>query len=405
MGISAALRPVTIAANILGGIIASTEKLDKVSKLFISIFDGFQLLFSGEWLAPIGALRGRLEAFSKLVGAVNLINRIKEWICVDETLKGTPDEGKRFWQAKKTTWYKIGGRLTLTVAQAIDTLKFIDAMGILKLGKIAAYAVGNVPVLNLIKDSFIIVSSGCTIIDSGLKLRKSQAAYHKLTSKREIWKDISNFYASSEKVKKSKHEKAKVKLAAKENKIVNKLIAKYKCSNYCDAFKVNRYEEYVYYLENGDLKEFLQEKPRIRLKELNQRNLDLEAEKKAMNEGCKEYNKLDADQTVLKKKIERMKSYDTSDKQVLAAHKFKVYVVRATNLGRERMKPWLDIANSVAKIAIICLSTAFLALGWASLPFTLTLWAVGLVVSAVGMKFLYDDIYKEKLKEPVFVKV
>lgn len=425
-------------------IVTKTDGTEKASKFVISVIETMQQapFISGVVLAPLVILRGRLKAFTEIVSALAFLNRGKEWFTPDDSLEGTAEQGKRFWQSNKNTkvkiWHtnitimpKIWNRACLTVSAAIDTAKFLDSMEFIRLGKIASFAIGRVPVLGLVKDTAVMGASVFSFWENCQKLENSSANYSKVKKKHRAWQAVSDLNKPSKAVS----VKARLSETKRKDAAINACKA-YAAKKYSaeiqqrqDRFgaadaKVIKWTKYKKAIEEGRFSDFCNAKKEslkaklvaaitkkeqvLHIAELELKQLKLAGETTPpqLEEKVKTITKLKEEIAVLKKKLHNLTAMSEKDIALWKEEKLKV---REDNISTNRNKSWITIANEVVKLVLIGSAITSMALGVTTLftvgsfvvSASLAITLMGLLANSIGItKFLYDEFHKKDKPEP-----
>lgn len=210
--------PACVIPEALSRVISTGDGLEKTSKFVVCVLDGAVNIAkhcaemaesTGEiaFLTVAVVLKGKLKVVAEIISGLAFINRVFEWVC--------PEAGKSrpFWlnppinfaQVKKTrslrsinpaellSWAsKVVSRVFLTVGNFIDLMKLFDSIGLLTLGKVASTAIGSVPILGLVKDTVIVISSVFSIVSNAATLVNVVPKWNKARKKRNLWRTVAH---------------------------------------------------------------------------------------------------------------------------------------------------------------------------------------------------------------------
>lgn len=328
--------------------VSSIEPIDKISKIIYRSID-FVSNLTGKVSIAFTMLSFRLKDTADIIEGIALPGRVKEIACPDEN-------GKYFF--RKSSWQKCADRVFLVAASVFKTVYIGVKLSLLNLGKIAKVVIGKgVPLLRLIPDSLIAISSFFNCWENKNVLKEANANHKLATEKVERWSNRST------------------------------LIEQVRKGNYWEMVE----------LEKNYKAKVEQLKTEIR-------------ESDAATDGPAIAQK----SALIKKYEERMKKIKLHDNVGLANDlaksdiNFKVqkWSVEQSNAQITKTKAWLGIANSVGKIYVITFATTIFGLGLTTTPFMLALLGTGIVVDSIGLtKILHDYAVKKQpsLKEPVRV--
>lgn len=177
----------------IGRTVTNIEGLEKFNKFVIA---GVELtkFFYQHIPEPVLELTSHLKVFVEVVGACEIITRIREWIVPESP--GVPGKEKPFWRNPGTSKTRILSKAILTVGKFLETLVVLDKYKLINLGAFAA-SVARVPIfffvrflppLSVIKDVFILSSAALAVVDNSRKCRTAHAQISKNTLKLKKWK-------------------------------------------------------------------------------------------------------------------------------------------------------------------------------------------------------------------------
>ena len=148
------------AARGFGFIVGNGAALSKTVKVALPIFKLIQIAVPGA--EGVKSFADMLSTVKSFFSGLSLFNRGNEFLAPGEFVK-----------MRKKGWQKVVSRVNLTFGNAMSLATFLDKVNLIQLGKIATFAVGNIPVFKLIHDSFIVISSGLGIWSSALDVKKA----------------------------------------------------------------------------------------------------------------------------------------------------------------------------------------------------------------------------------------
>lgn len=120
----------------LGRTAKKLDGLDKCFKCIIPIGDLWTHCLGSSQVYTI--LKGEMKIFGEFVGVTNLFSRIKEWTDEKERAKFLKD------------WQLTVQKVTLTIATFLDSVKFLETIKLINLGKISCAPV-QLPIFGLVK--------------------------------------------------------------------------------------------------------------------------------------------------------------------------------------------------------------------------------------------------------------
>ncbi|MBA3815052.1 MAG: hypothetical protein H0X29_00720 [Parachlamydiaceae bacterium] len=318
--------------NITNQAVSKTENLQKVAKITSTTIE-FVALLTGKVVTAFKLLSSRLRDTSDVIESFCLIGRVKELAC--------PDKGEYF--LKKNTWQKCADRIFLTAAAVFKTINIAAKFAFINLGKAAKFAVGNVPVLRLIPDTLIMISSFFSLWDN---------------------KNVSR--NKSEKV---------AEAACKAQKWLYRplIIDNVRSGNNETIFSLkNNYEMKCALLE----RQIHGLNPDVHSREI--------AKKSAVLNKYRDRLSLIANNNY----AELASDLDKQD----ICFKQRYWSVEHNNQKFNKNKAWLGVASSASKIFVITLATTGTALGLCTAPWVLSLMAIGIAVDSLGLtKSLYES--------------
>jgi hypothetical protein len=318
--------------------ISKNENLMKVSKITFKIID-FVSMLTGKITTAFKMLSARLKDTADVIEGFCLVGRVKELAC--------PDKGEYF--LRKSTWQKCADRIFLTAASVFKTINIGVKFSLISLGRAAKFAFGNVPVMRLIPDSLVAISSFFSVWDNKNVSQKTSQKLALANSKVEKWANRPNQVAA---------------VRSGDSEAVFNLKIDYQ-------IKSALLEREIHGLD-----------PASRSKEI--------AKKTA----------------VLNKYQDRLELIAKNNHAVLAdelakpdiALKQKNWSLEYSNQKFNQNKAWLGIAASAAKIFVITMATTTTAMGLCTAPWTLSVMAVGIAVESIGLtKALYETAKPQEL--------
>lgn len=325
----------------------------------------------------------------------NLGKQLKDTIIVFETLRFigavktliTPDAktGEYFLRSAKNSWQKCVDRVALLFHTCFKMIKGLNRFGFVDLGFMAKDAIGKLPIFTLVMDSFMIVSASFGTWDNVLKSLPRARSTQKL---------------ANEKLEKWEYRLTDIDML----KVNDKSTCKHFESRY--ANKANSLHAELDQLEkNNRLNEdTLQEV--LDMKAKGETKLSVESQEKIIAE-CQKVNTDNAAKKAIIEaklgKVERRVSMiaennfkelaEELEKKDIKFKERKWETVKA-NGGRDELKTWSRIANSVGKIAVILFAFTLTALNVWTTPFLLSLLAMGILVDSIGLtKILLEKFY------------
>lgn len=311
--------------------VATTENLEKVAKISYRTIDFFSLL-TGKVSSAFTMLSSRLKDTADVAESLRLISRVKEFAC--------PVNGEYF--LKKNTWQKCADRIFLTAATVFKTINLAVKFTFISLGKIAKFAIGKVPVTWIVPESLMVVSNLFGAWDN-----------------------------------KNIHQKASQKLAIANNKIEkwsnrSVMVADVRAGECETIFNLkNSYQLKSAYLER-DI-----------------HDSDRTTESKATAKKTATLNKYRHRLDLIAKDSYAELADDLAKQDAALKH-------RHWNIERDHQKicqnkARLGIASNISKIFVISMAFTGMALGLCTVPWILSLTAVGISTDTIGLtKSLYD---------------
>lgn len=310
--------------------ISKSENLEKVAKVTFKTID-FVSLLTGKVVTAFKLFSSRLKETADVLELFCFVGRFKELACPD-------NKGQYFLQ--KSTWQKCADRIFLTTASVFKTINMAAKFTFISLGKAAKFAFGKVPVLKLIPDSLVMVSSFFNIWDNKNITKEKSGKLANACSKIEKWSNRPALIAA---------------VRSEDPKAVSNLKNHYEMQS-------SRLEQEIRCLEAAG-------------KDIAKKTVVLNKYKDRLNliaqNNCAELaNEL--------------------DKQDIA-FKHKYWSTEHGNQKIGQNKAWLGIASSASKIFVITMATTGTALGLSTAPWVLSLLAVGIAVDSIGLtKSLYE---------------
>jgi hypothetical protein len=151
-------------------LVNDTDAFNRASKVAQAII-GFLSTILTEFAPGTGAA---LDVLAKLRVAPDAAVAITNATCVVQRVHDFTDPTERARITK--TPQKLISRITLTVGQALDTVRFLDSMDIVNVGPLNASAMGKLSIINLVKNAFIVISSVFSIWDSAKTISAEKAS-------------------------------------------------------------------------------------------------------------------------------------------------------------------------------------------------------------------------------------
>lgn len=420
-----------ITAKACGSIDEKTDTLGKFVKVVIPVLDIAKTVFS---LVPgyaglctgLDLLRGQLNTAKSVINATNILERGWEW----------SDHKAR--AAVLSSWKKTANRVTLTAAQVLETVGFVDKLSYGFFSQ-ASMTLAHIPVIDMVKNTLYMASATFGIWYAAPELIKARKGIAEGSQSRKKWKQLQMELGSAEQFQSKK-------VAAKYQAKIDQAE---KCCKGADGARIARWKEYVAALEKDASQENyrervtkFQELKKDRLLEKYESSLnnlgttsaeqqDKVAElgkaikdeqthladagkrqaakiRKSLKETQSELTAAKAELAMIKKLETYKKAIVSGDIAKLADHKVEKYSTRVANSKKLQTKSWISIAVDVGKIVMISLGMLAMALN-PILPFlsgtaaSLVLCGMSAVSNALGLtKNLYADIAPKPVKEPVF---
>lgn len=322
----------------------TSEPLEKLSKMIFRAAD-FAMAWTGKVSEPLLELSNRLKNTVVVFEGVNLFGRIKELACPN------PKTGEYFFQT--SSWAKCADRVFLTVAGVFKMMNAGIKFGLIQLAQLAKMSFGRIPLLRLIPDTLVAISSFFSICDNVNVVKTTGEKLATANEKAEKW---SRRPALIEQVRSGNVEE----------------ITKLK----------SYYQGRVVSFEN---------------------QLDKEMEKVKQERNVDEISKYGAALRKCHARIEminnqeHIKLADDLAKQDVKFKQHKWSVVK----GNETIgvnKAWLGIVGGVSKIFVIAVAAGMTTLGLVTTPYALSLLAIGITVDSIGFtKTMYDFIRKPQV--------
>lgn len=156
---------------------AAADKLSKVGVYGTTAIDAAASIIAdsptvGSACQPLSNLAGQLKIFTGLCGAFNLVNRAKGFVCPSKNgdfawkfWKKTVDGPEVFADDGYWTWMKTTSEGFLTVAHSMEFIKFFDTIGLYNLGDAA-------PILSMVKNVAYLPAAVFGIADGGYKIHQ-----------------------------------------------------------------------------------------------------------------------------------------------------------------------------------------------------------------------------------------
>lgn len=311
--------------------ISKSANLEKVAKITFRTIDFFSLL-TGKIATGFKVLSSHLKDTATVTECFNLASRVKELAC--------PDKGEYF--LKKSTWQKCADRIFLTAAAVFKTVNAAVKLALINLGRLASVTIGRVPVMRLIPDTFMMFSSFFSIWDNKNVSKKESEKLAVANNKMEKW---ANRPA---------------------------LIANVRSGE----------SETVFYLKND-----YQMKCALLEREIHR--LDPVAKSKEIAKKTAVLNKYQNRLTLIAKNNYEDLANELAKADISLKQKHWSNATNQSKYGQN--KAWLGIASGISKMFVITMATTGTALGMCSLPWLLSLTAVGIAVDSIGLtKSLYE---------------
>lgn len=353
-------KEVKSVSHYLSRTVKKLDGYDRVFKLATGLGD-FATYFTGPNVV-YSAMRVQFKGVNEIVSPLHVITRIKEW-----SVKENRDKILKDW--KETA--KIG---TLTVANTLDTIKFMDTLNFIRLGQIASMTC-RLPFFGLVTLSPITLASNiCIIFSSSFSLMQqpkklADAARDLKKADRDLLKE----------------EKWNVKIQA-----FNELKVSTPDSAKIQKLKT-RYTDLCLELEL------------------------MKPEDKRQGHSAQPNNWAAGAITIFNQKwtqfVKKASALDKDSPEVARwSDKADVWTAAKEVHENMRKKGWATVANDLAKIAIISFSIIGMTLlGATSAPVTIAFLGTGLATGAIGYyKFLIDDWvdeHKSKIEDKIAASV
>lgn len=327
-------------SKFLGRTFTQTEGIDKCLKSVMAWGDFLTYFLANETYT---AINGQFKTLTSMFGALNSLNRIKEWVLTEERVK--------FINSAKKTAIKV----LLTAANFLESIKYLETVKLIELGVVSSYKLA-LPVIQrvidfspitVIKDLAVVVASVITLSDADVALangrnddRKAGIDHYK-SRKWDVKNTVANLIAGA-----NGHQAAAIQLL-NANGNVSK-------------------EEYIHC--RMEIERRINAVPSTRAQlELDWNNFlnNPASLAHALNDG------------------ERLSRF---------------WKIAESVHSNSWSKAVISIANDLGKIAIITTALVGLTiLGLKMAAFMIPFLALGVVVGSLGyVKFLFDDWYKQK---------
>lgn len=418
----------TKASEAVGFMASKTDTFNKAVKVIIPALD-IALTILGlipgvnQVAAGLGMLKGRLNDARSVCDATNILERGYEWTHPKEILsKG---------------WLKTAGRVTLTAAQALETVLFVDKVSIGFLA-MSAFTFGGFALFELAKNLIYVVSASFGIAASVGDLQEVKASSHGAS------------------MIKKKYIRKEMELGGLDTFDLPKIAARYQvkldkattAGEPTDTPKLVRAADYVRFLTEDATEDnfkirvhdfqkakvnYWKQKCTAQLKGRNSENLNQQIDQlttklKENQNSLKRVKKADAKkvrdemktqvqqlsslkaETVAVKRLETyVKALDNGKARDLASHEIKKCDVRLANANVKKTKTWLSLAVDIAKIVMITLGILVVGVSAffnpvVALSAGLVMSGLSLVANSIGLvKNLYSDVHLKPSPEPEFV--
>lgn len=342
-----------------GFIATNAESLEKVAKITDRII-GIEAAVFDSIPAPLRTFNSQLKDAIVVFETLKIVGSIKDLCCPQEN-------GKYMLLDSSHTWQRRLDRVCLLVHNVFKHIKGLAKLGLMELGALAKNAIGKLPIHTLVMDGFIILSSIFGIWDS---IIKGLPHSHKEISKAELnvakWKSralaIELLAAGHDEPLKNFKERYEAEAAA----IAKNLAGLQKKMSQADAT-------------------------------LDSKDADLVA-------------KLEAKQAKVAKRLAKIEVNDCkglaveltpqttkgSDGKTLIDRKIIKWSAVEKKAQVSENKSWLRIASNIGKIIVVTFALIVTATNMWTLPFVLSVLALGIIVDSIGLvKLLYDEHAKE----------
>ncbi len=160
--------PFVKGAEVANFLVTNTEALSKVSSVAVAVlnFTGEVLSHfvpgSGATINLLSNLKKGPEAIKVFTSATGIVQRTYEF--TDSVERSKISE----------TWQKLAGRVTLTAAQALDTVSFLNSISVVDIGILGASLIGNLSIFSFVKNALVAVSSIFGIWNSARKIHEEK---------------------------------------------------------------------------------------------------------------------------------------------------------------------------------------------------------------------------------------
>jgi len=426
-----------IIPSFMSSVANSTDTLRRTSSVILAsgnvATEVLQAFFDncGHIIAQIKAINAPFAATKSLIDATSFIGRGAQWI--------DPHDRKDLLQSKAKT-LKM---LTLTAGQCMNTIAFVDKLSYRFFSQTACCIGRNLPVFNLVKDSFFAASAGIGIYIGRKSIVKSHNLIDVAARRRRKWKlrslIMSNYQENLLNKLKLKYALKKEQTPEKEQKYNAYLLelSKNSSEETWKQFQEKQKNKIIAKLKDVINREFSCDtlaKLRDKLKEMNthlrtERNkFDVLRKKYKQPQSKTERNTLRQNlittsaniNQFAKKKAKAVKyaqyieAIEKGEMKKLCQYKVEeIHEVRMHNHKLNVCKSQVGIAADLGKIFIITVSTimglATAFFGFSAIPILsapavcITMASLGLAVSSLGLaKNIYRDvIVKCRLLDPV----
>lgn len=359
-----------------GHVASNVEPLEKVVKITYKVID-FVALVQGAVAAPFKSLSTGLKQTAEVFETIKFFGAMKTLIC--------PENGVYFLTNVNNTVQKRLDRVFLAAHSSLKMLSSLNKYSFIKLGKIAKYSIGHLPVFKFVSDAFVGFSSFFGAWDSIKSLSKVQKNLNNAIVKFDKWEYRETLIALI-------RGGDQLELADLEKKYADKIV------------KISQ--------KIALLDQELQHHIECREK-LSVNSIDSTMQKMPENERQLNLNKHVDQAKILSNKIAKLQNlkvkYETREFKIARrdykslANELREKDVYAKILKWESVKEenevrqtkcWLKIANSIAKIVVVSLALTLTAINLWTVPTLLTLLGLGIFADSIGLtKIFYEDYH------------
>lgn len=386
--------------------------MNSVNNMVNNISKGFQngfelIAFTVNHSEPLEKVAKITERSIRIAGVIlgnvsratsNLESQLRDAITVFETVRFvgivnvliTPNNGKYFLTDEKNSWQKRADRVTLAFHCAFKTVKGLNKFGFVELGIMAKNAIGKLPIFTLVMDSFVLASSffsSWESIGNNLpKARKKVAEADEKIVKWECRRTAIAYLKIDDEIERkhfeARYQKKSLELHAELDALKKKFVANEdKLHKAVESQKQSGQEIQVPAIDYNKIVEKYSLEGKKLTGEIERTNAKLKV----------------TDERVAKIAAGNCKGLAEDLEKTNIDLKMKKWEVCKANAQQEETKIWVKIANAIGKIAVVALALTLTAINLWTVPFTLSLLFMGILVDSIGLSKIYiEEFWKPK---------